>query len=144
MGHTEVVIALLERNADKDKRLPINPMLLSSLAAVSYGETPLLIASYRGNKDIVTALLESGVCSDKRKRSALEKACEGGHTDVAQLLISHGAPTDDLDDRLSAITRYDEADAVKLLIESGMELQHSKSQASNLQGYLSRKARRST
>ncbi len=60
----------------------------------SDGNTPLLVASGRGELLSVKFLLDIGAAVDKRNRSgrtALIAAAEGGHLDVARMLLQQGA-----------------------------------------------------
>jgi uncharacterized protein len=83
-GHTRVVRLLVERGAD--------PTI-----ATTWGATPLIRASSEGHLEVVGLLL--GHCSAKtiinrrndNGRTALWKACQGGHGGVARALLESGA-----------------------------------------------------
>lgn len=58
------------------------------------GRTPLMIASLGGHAAICSQLLQRGArvnVTDNDDKSTLILACEKGSTEVAELLLSHGA-----------------------------------------------------
>ncbi|KAF5833477.1 ankyrin repeat-containing domain protein [Dunaliella salina] len=79
-------------------------VLLDAGAAVDKadegGQTPLLIASLWGHKDIAAMLLDAGADVDKPINflvggtTPLYRACQNGHKEVAQLLLERGATLD--------------------------------------------------
>lgn len=89
-GHTDVVRLLLDRGAEID-------------AVVPGDETALIASAGRGALDSVRLLLERGAdvnlkvpaeagpFGETQIRTALSQAEAGGHEDVVQLLIAHGA-----------------------------------------------------
>ena len=67
-------------------------------------------ASYFGRTETVKLLLDCGsVCT-------LRWACFGGHTDIVQLLIAHGAP---INDELNLASLEGLVETVKLLLDHG-------------------------
>ncbi|KAK1589671.1 Pfs, NACHT and ankyrin domain protein [Colletotrichum navitas] len=78
-GHKEVVRVLLERGADANS------------AGV------LTSASIRGHKEVVRVLLEGGADANSLvlgNKTALYHARQNGYTEIAQLLLDHGAEAD--------------------------------------------------
>ena len=60
----------------------------------NHGDTPLMIASQRGNLEIVKELLSYGVdvnVRDNDRNTALQYALDYDYPEVAQLLKQHGA-----------------------------------------------------
>ncbi len=82
----EVVAALLARGAD--------PNVWTGRPAPEATEKllPLSVASSRGNAEIVRLLLDAGATMVEEE--TLVAACEGGHRDVFELLVSRGARVD--------------------------------------------------
>ena len=83
LGHTQVVTWLIDQGANVE-------------AVDGDGRKALWHASYRGNVDMVTLLMERGGAnivgrSDPQSRTALMVASEGGHTDVVSYLIDREA-----------------------------------------------------
>ena len=75
-GHKDVVILLLKRGADINKRN-------------AYGRTPLHLAACGGHKGIVRVLLEKGAEMDMKDTwgdTPLSNAANRGHKQVVQLL----------------------------------------------------------
>ena len=66
-----------------------------SVPRASDGWTPLMIASYKGHKEIVNTLLDSQYdivdAKNDREETALILACKEKHTDIVRLLIEGGA-----------------------------------------------------
>jgi uncharacterized protein len=64
-------------------------------SADATGETSLMMAADIGDPAIVTSLLDKGAAVDARdpeyQQTALMFAARGGHTEIARLLIKHGA-----------------------------------------------------
>ncbi|UJR25974.1 hypothetical protein I4U23_007322 [Adineta vaga] len=81
-GHEELVLLLLQRNANiehRDKK----------------GFTPLILAATAGHANIVSRLIEHGANieaqSERTKDTALSLACSGGRQDVVEVLLKNGA-----------------------------------------------------
>ncbi len=76
----EIIKLLVDRGADVNVKN-------------SGGMTPLMMASTKGNVDVVNALLEKGAdinARDSHKRTALFMAARGGHGNVAKILLDKG------------------------------------------------------
>ncbi len=62
------------------------------------GLTPLMVASGRGNAELVKILLDAGAdlfaVDTRAGASALHKACQGGNVEVVRLLVEAGAFVD--------------------------------------------------
>ncbi len=87
------------------------------------GETPLEVASWNGDADIVRLLLEYG--ADPKSGSALTGASIEGHADVVRLLLDHGADPNIQDEGGVASLIYasieGRADVVRLLLDHGAD-----------------------
>ena len=112
LGHTEVILALLERNADIHK-------------GDEQGGTPLMWASNQGSADIVRALIASGAkldAVDDDGTSALILASGHGHLEVMRLLIENDAPLDvinkDGETALMSAANNGHGDAIRLVLEA--------------------------
>jgi ankyrin repeat protein len=91
------------------------------------GATPLHVAAYYGNTGAVSALLQSGVATDKKDasigRTPLAFAARNGHSSIIHSLIKAGANPDSWDkDHMTPLhlaTKYQLTPAVKLLLRLG-------------------------
>lgn len=106
-GHHALADALVELGAEVDEfvaaatgRMPELARALHRPGAVSAysfdGWTPLHLASFFGQRHAVRALLDAGANVNAVSRNSLENtplhaAVAGRHTDVALLLLQHGA-----------------------------------------------------
>eukprot|EP00731_Ephydatia_muelleri_P014574 Em0008g294a len=92
-GHTDTVVALLERGADINAR-------------DKDGQTALHISSKNGHTDTVVALLERGAdinARDKFGQTALHISSKNGHTDTVVALLERGADINTRDKELVAV-----------------------------------------
>jgi ankyrin repeat protein len=93
------------------------------------GDTALLIACWRGNKEIVELLLENGADvnyeTDAYFYTALMNASGHGHAEIVRLLLNHGAKVNAEDDwQLTSLMRAAESghlEVVRLLLEHGAD-----------------------
>ena len=93
------------------------------------GDTALLIACWRGNKEIVELLIENGADvnyeTDAYFYTALMRASGQGHAEIACLLLNHGANVNAEDDwQLTSLMRAAESghfEVVRLLLERGAD-----------------------
>ncbi|CCX07593.1 ankyrin repeat-containing domain protein [Pyronema domesticum] len=90
-GHLDIVELLLSQNGEKGHR-HYSSINLDACDYVndSRGTTPLVAACLRSQKDIVQALLKSGVgvnVPNGRGKTALMTACEHGYQDIVSLLL---------------------------------------------------------
>jgi ankyrin repeat protein len=93
------------------------------------GEPLLAVASYYGLREIVEALLavgaDAGAAAAHTLVTPLIRAAEGGHLDVARLLLTRGADpnTQDAEGRtaLAAAAEHGDPALVKLLLEAGAD-----------------------
>jgi ankyrin repeat protein len=116
--HTEVVRALLEGGADVDRREEglgntalIDALLRSDeetarlliehgadVALASRGRTPLQLAAGHGIASLVRLLIERGAVARAREErhvvAALHSAARAGRTEVVEVLLAAGVPTD--------------------------------------------------
>ena len=114
-GHWEIVKLLIERGAKLDPRDKYQAAALHRAASTGrwmvvkqllnmetdvnrvssdWEQTALMSAAAHGHAGVVDLLLKAGAkvdFIDLRRRSALDRALEGGHTQIAALLQSHGA-----------------------------------------------------
>jgi ankyrin repeat protein len=88
----EQVIAILQRYSDLPEFLGLP--LSSVNARGNFGNTPLHVASVRGDPHEVVSLLQSGAQIDAKGEhgfTALHDAVEQGHFEVVQVLIANHA-----------------------------------------------------
>ena len=91
----------------------------------SRDETPLMLASLRGQENLVVALVSRGAAVNKSGWTPLHYAATGGHVRVSAFLI--GAQADVNAESPNGTTplmmaaMYGNAETVKLLLESGAE-----------------------
>ena len=96
-----MVSAFLADIADGGDFLGLGPMHVN-IRRKPYGSTPLKIASVRGDRVLVEALLASGADIDAKNEdemTALHYAVDQSHYDVVSLLVRSGA-------NLSAVDMY--------------------------------------
>jgi len=82
-GHYDIAKLLLDKGADVD-------------GGWASSSSPLSHAAYEGNRKLVDLLLARGadVIGDGGSKCPLNAAAEGGHFEIARLLISKGAKVD--------------------------------------------------
>lgn len=122
-ANAAMIDALLEKGADPNRR--------QSDAAST--QTPLILAAYIGRVDIINSLLRAGALPDARAgllhaqeggddvgaSSALSAAAQGGHAEVAQLLILAGARIERVDLEVAIVTGH--IDVARLLLRAGAD-----------------------
>ncbi len=102
-------------------------------AADRWGDTPLLIASYRGYIEIVKLLLTAGADANVNPGrkihcfTALMAASENGHTEIVKLLLTAGADVNAADKTegvspLLMTSLYGYTEIVKLLLTAGADV----------------------
>ena len=94
-GETALIIALREESMNVFNVLLADPRVELELAAPN-GNTPLMMAAFKGNKPAVLALLGKGAAVNRSGWSPLHYAAAGGSADVASILIERGATLDAL------------------------------------------------
>ena len=109
------------------------PSLASYLAqgqaidtANDFGHTPLILAVYYGQTELVEKLLENGAKPDHQDQSgntALMGACFKGELNLAKRLLEHGADVNVLNDNgasaLFFVVSFGHKDLFELLLDSG-------------------------
>ena len=88
-GHISKVESLLNSNVDPNFQ-------------TEYGDTPLIVASTWGQKEVVRLLLEHGAdlnLQDEQGHTALMTASWAGNVDTSELLLKRGANPDIVDDK---------------------------------------------
>lgn len=100
------------------------------------GETPLHIACYTGNAEIVRFLIEAAADTEKKDsygRAPLNRACYDGFEDIAKVLLESGCDVDTAGPghrtALNVAARKGYVGIVKLLIERGANLDAPDNQA---------------
>lgn len=109
-----------------------NPVLVHSRN--DYGDTPLILASYEGDRMVVNALIEQGADLDVANEAgttALAAAAMRGHTGVLRDLLAAGAnPNVGNGAPLHWAVVASEKEAVRILLQAGadplLENQHNK------------------
>lgn len=92
-GETGLIIALRENSSNVFNVLLADPRVDLELAAPN-GNTPLMMAAFKGNKPAVLALLAKGAAVNRKGWSPLHYAAAGGAADIATILIDRGAILD--------------------------------------------------
>lgn len=150
MSFYSLLVAINSGNIDSFNQY-IDPVLVNKVVSdadiallpppITYGETPLLIASRFGTMEMIEALVKNGAmvnfhCS-KLGSTALIEAAHYGRSEVVDFLIKHDARVDDVDHQqrsalLKAFMFYNDDDAlpdmpvtyeaIKKLIEGGANI----------------------
>jgi ankyrin repeat protein len=126
-GVTPLWLACTNRNGDMAERLlqaGADPN-----AALWTGETVLMNCARTGAADAVSALLsfeaDVGLKESKKHQTALMWAAAGGHADVVQLLVDHGAdiktPSRGGFTPLLFAARSGDVDTARILVEAGAD-----------------------
>jgi ankyrin repeat protein len=102
---------------------------VSPNTALSNGNTPLLIASLMGNREIVKLLLDKGAPINQTNptgNTALFWAARSGHTEIAQDLLSRGANADIKNEQgwtpLQEAAENGSVDIIHLLISKNVDI----------------------
>ncbi|CAJ0933075.1 unnamed protein product, partial [Mesorhabditis belari] len=94
-----------------------------------FKESPLTLAAYKGHVQLVEYLLSisSGSNRDEELHTALMEACMDGHTEVAALLLKHGAPvnllSESFESPLTLASCGGHTTLVKMLLDAGAHLE---------------------
>jgi ankyrin repeat protein len=96
---------------------------LSSLAGKDglFRDGLLQFFARRGSRTCVSKLLDLGWNPNQLGRTPLQAACEGGHGDVAELLIDRGANVNSVHSHRLMLLRWD-ADVLRTLLARGLEV----------------------
>lgn len=92
-GETALIIAVRENSYNVFNALLADPRVDVELAAPN-GNTPLMMAAFKGNKPAVLALLSRDAAINRSGWSPLHYAAAGGAADIASILIERGAALD--------------------------------------------------
>ncbi|RJG10706.1 ankyrin repeat domain-containing protein [Massilia cavernae] len=121
-GETALIIAMREDSMNVFKALLADPRTQLELAAPN-GNTALMMAAYKRNKEAVLALLAKGAKVNRAGWSPLHYAAAGGADDIARILLKRGAALDALAPGdltpLMLAAREGQDSAVSLLLEAG-------------------------
>ncbi len=116
-GHTRIASLLL--NSSQDPQHIVN---LTNKKGVS----PLIVASSRGDTELVSLLLQSGAdvnVQDAKGRSALMSASKSGHPEVFSVLLQSGANVNkqnrEGESSLMFASRNGHREIVSILLQSG-------------------------
>ncbi|MGZ8289306.1 MAG: ankyrin repeat domain-containing protein [Telluria sp.] len=94
-GETALIIAMREDSMNVFKGLLADPRIRLELAAPN-GNTALMMAAFKGNKEAVLALLDKGAKVNRPGWAPLHYAAAGGSDEIARILLARGAQLDAL------------------------------------------------
>jgi ankyrin repeat protein len=123
-GDSGLILALRE-NAMK-----VFPLLLNANGAdldlkVNNGDTALMIAAYKANREAVQALLEKGAAVNKEGWTPLHYAAAAGDNEIVQMLLDKSALLDALSPNkttpIMMAARNGHIYTVKLLLDAGAD-----------------------
>ena len=126
----ELTKAIRDHNAEEVKRLLALGMDVNEIQSFRQ-LTPLALASYEGDTEIIALLLEHGADiamynKNQYGTTALIEAAQNGKTNAVKFLLEYGADINQRDKfgdpALNWATYYGRVDVVKLLIENGADL----------------------
>lgn len=124
-GEPALVLAIREGARDVVSELLRHPGTDLERQAVN-GNTALMMAAFKGDEEVVRALLNKGAKVNQPGWTALHYAAAGGHDKIAQLLIERGAGLDALSPRASGAytplmlaAREGKDDTARLLLARG-------------------------
>lgn len=123
-GDTGLILALRE-NSMKVFDVLINARDIDIEIKARNGDNALMIASYKGNKAAVDALLAKGAQINRPGWTALHYAAAGGHNEIVQLLLDKSAYIDAASPNnttpIMMAARGGHILTVKLLLEAGAD-----------------------
>ncbi|ARO88089.1 ankyrin repeat-containing protein [Nitrosospira lacus] len=120
-GNTLLMVAIRHKNAK------LVDLLIDAGARLNlrnkYGETAIMLASYKGLHDIVEKLYVKGAEIKHPGWNPLLYAATGGHPKIVQLLLDGGVPIDSTSDNgttpLMMAARGNHSDTIKILLRNG-------------------------
>ncbi len=123
-GDTGLILALRE-NSMKVFDVLINARDIDIEIKARNGDNALMIASYKGNRAAVDALLAKGAQINRPGWTALHYAAAGGHNEIVQLLLDKSAYIDAASPNnttpIMMAARGGHILTVKLLLEAGAD-----------------------
>ncbi len=103
----------------------LNAKQLDLEARAPNGDTALMVAAYKGNREAVIALLEKGAEPNRPGWTALHYAASVGNVDIVRLLLEKSAYIDaeapNKTTPLMMAARGGQTDAMKLLVDEGAD-----------------------
>ena len=115
--------------AVRHKNIPLVDLLINAGAKLNlrnrYGETAIMLASYKGLGDIVEKLYVKGAEINHKGWNPLLYAATGGHAKIIQLLLDGGVRINSTSDNgttaLMMAARGNHPEAVKVLLKNGAD-----------------------
>lgn len=119
------LILALRADADRVFALLLKSPEIEVNVHAPNGDTPLMLAAYKGKRQIVEALLEKKAQVNQPGWTALHYAASAGHADILRLLLDRYAYIDAASPNrttpLMMAARGGHADCVKLLLDEGAD-----------------------
>ena len=123
-GQHGLLVAIKEPSPKVAKAL-VNAQKINLNTLNVLGESPLMLASLKGDLDLATQMVKKGADVNKTGWTPLHYAASNGHVDVIKLLLENYAYIDAESPNgttpLMMASMYGSPEAVKLLVEEGAD-----------------------
>ncbi len=123
-GDTGLIMALRD-NSVKVVEVLLNAPKINYEIRSRNGDTALMIAAYKGNKNVVKAMLEKGAEANQTGWTALHYAAAVGDNDIVKILLEHSAYLDaespNKTTPMMMAARAGKIMTVKLLLDEGAD-----------------------
>lgn len=119
------LIFAVRNGSTKSLAVLLNAKQINLEARAPNGDSALMVAAFKGNRDAVVALLDKGAEPNRPGWTALHYAASVGNLDIIRLLLEKSAYIDaeapNKTTPLMMAARGGHADAMKLLLEEGAD-----------------------